>query len=95
MLRHHPQVADACVAGVPDERLGEVPVAWIRPAAGSCPDEATLCAFARQSLAAYKVPVAVRLVPDFPRTEIGKVLRRELAAGYKPAALPGGKEERA
>jgi acyl-CoA synthetase (AMP-forming)/AMP-acid ligase II len=82
-LRRHPQIADACVAGVPDERLGEVPVAWIRPLPGPPPDEATLRAFVRQTLAAYKVPVAVRLVEDFPRNEIGKVLRRELAAGWE------------
>ncbi len=82
-LRRHPQIADACVAGVPDERLGEVPVAWIRAIPGTRPEEADLRAFTRQSLAAYKVPVAVRLVEDFPRNEIGKVLRRELAAGWE------------
>jgi acyl-coenzyme A synthetase/AMP-(fatty) acid ligase len=83
MLRTHPEVVDACVAGVPDDRLGEVPVAWIRPAPGTAPDEADLRSFLHDRLPPYQVPVAVRLVAgDFPRTEIGKVLRRDLVAGY-------------
>ena len=89
-LRAHPQVADACVAGVPDERLGEVPVAWVIPHPDSAlgePDEVELelRTYLRDRLAPYQVPVAVRIVAgDFPRNEIGKVLRRELAAGYAP-----------
>ena len=82
-LRRHPHIADACVAGVADERLGEVPVAWVRAVPGTRPEESDLRAFTRQALAAYKVPVAVRLVEDFPRNEIGKVLRRELAADWE------------
>jgi long-chain acyl-CoA synthetase len=84
-LRRHPEVADACVAGVPDARLGEVPVAWVRPRAGARPSEPELLTFVRESLAGYKTPVAVRYVTDFPRTEIGKVLRRVLVAGFDPA----------
>jgi len=83
VLRCHPDVADACVAGVPDPRLGEVPVAWIRPAEGAVPRQPALQEFARRSLAAYKIPVAVLLVDDLPRNEIGKVLLRELVAGYE------------
>ena len=86
-LRSHPQVADACVAGVPDERLGEVPVAWVIPQSDSPPGEpgeSALRTYLRDRLAPYQVPVAVRLVAgDFPRNEIGKVLRRELAAAYE------------
>ncbi|GGV35913.1 hypothetical protein GCM10010182_70000 [Actinomadura cremea] len=82
VLRGHGLVADACVAGVPDDRLGEVPVAWVRPAAGEPPDPEALRAFVRERLAGYKVPVEVRFVDDFPRNEIGKVLRRELAARH-------------
>jgi len=81
-LRRHPGVADACVAGVPDERLGEVPVAWVRPRDGALLSEPELLTFVRENLAGYKTPVAVRFVADFPRTEIGKVLRRELVADF-------------
>jgi acyl-CoA synthetase (AMP-forming)/AMP-acid ligase II len=84
-LRRHPGVADACVAGVPDPRLGEVPVAWVRRRAGARLSEPELLAFARESLAGYKTPVSVRFVDEFPRNEMGKVLRRLLIASFVPA----------
>ncbi len=83
VLGAHPDVAEACVAGVPDERLGEVPVAWVRPTPGRQPDPLALRSYVRERLAPYQVPVAVHVVQgDFPRTEVGKVLRRELVADY-------------
>jgi acyl-coenzyme A synthetase/AMP-(fatty) acid ligase len=82
-LDAHPDVAEACVAGVPDDRLGEVPVAWIRPTPGRRPEPSALRSYLHDRLAPYQVPVAVYLVDgDFPRTEVGKVLRRELVADH-------------
>lgn len=82
-LRSLPGVADACVGGVPDDRLGEVPVAWVRADPGVTLDGGALLTAVRKTIAGYKVPVAVELVADFPRNEIGKVLRKDLIASYR------------
>jgi acyl-CoA synthetase (AMP-forming)/AMP-acid ligase II len=73
-----PEVAEACVAGVPDQRLGEVPVAWVRATPGESVDPTAVLAGLRDTLAGYKVPVHVEVVSELPRNEIGKVLRRTL-----------------
>jgi long-chain acyl-CoA synthetase len=86
VLRTLPDVADACVAGVSDTRLGEVPVAWVRPLPGRSPDPAVLLAATREVLAGYKVPTQITIVEDFPRNEIGKVLRGELVKQHDLSA---------
>jgi acyl-CoA synthetase (AMP-forming)/AMP-acid ligase II len=73
-----PEIAEACVAGVPDDRLGQVPIAWVRPAPGARIDPSELLTRLRTTLAGYKVPVALEVVAVLPRNEIGKVLRRAL-----------------
>jgi acyl-coenzyme A synthetase/AMP-(fatty) acid ligase len=75
-LLEHPDVTEAVVAGAPDPRLGEAPVAWVRASADIAAHD--LQGFVRERLAAYKVPVAVFLVDDFPRTDNGKVRKSEL-----------------
>jgi acyl-CoA synthetase (AMP-forming)/AMP-acid ligase II len=75
VLRLSPRVRDAAVVGVPDDRLGEVPVAFV---VGDASDE-ELVALCREHLVAYKVPSAFHRVDVLPRSEVGKVLRRELA----------------
>ena len=76
VLRLAPAVTDAAVVGVPDDRLGEVPVAFVVEA--SAVSDAELEAVCRQHLAPYKVPVRFERVDALPRNEAGKVLKREL-----------------
>lgn len=78
VLRLVPGVTDAGVVGVPDDRLGAVPVAFIVG-----PDSVTdddLRARCREHLAPYKVPVAFHRVDALPRNQIGKLLRNDLVA---------------
>jgi acyl-coenzyme A synthetase/AMP-(fatty) acid ligase len=78
VLRLSPAVAEAAVAAVPDERLGEVPVAFVVGAGGAEVDDDALERLCREHLVPYKVPVAFRQVDALPRSEVGKVLRRRL-----------------
>ncbi|GAA1944713.1 class I adenylate-forming enzyme family protein [Agromyces allii] len=79
VLMGHPAVADVAVVGVPDERWGESGVAWVVLQRGRVTDAAELISFASASLARYKVPRAVHLIDELPRSTAGKVLRRTLA----------------
>src|SRR6185436_8817703 len=72
-LYTHSAVADAQVIGIPDERLGEIVVAWIRLKAGQTADEEEIRTFCRDHLAYYKVPQHVRFVDAYPMTLSGKV----------------------
>jgi acyl-coenzyme A synthetase/AMP-(fatty) acid ligase len=81
VLRLHPSVAEASVVGVADDRLGEVPVAFV---VGTPVDADVLTAHCREHLVPYKVPADYVWVDELPRSEVGKVLRRELAASYTP-----------
>lgn len=74
VLRLHPSVIDVAVTGVPDDRLGEVPWAYV---VGEF-DPAELEAHAREHLAPYKVPAGWTQLAELPRNEVGKVLAREL-----------------
>jgi len=77
VLGTHPAVADVVVVAAPDPRWGEVPAAFVRPAAPL--DPAELEAFARERLASFKVPRIWREVAAFPLTASGKVQRFRLA----------------
>lgn len=78
VLRGHDRIADVAVVGTPDERLGEVGVAFYVPAPGARPDPAELTAWARERLANFKVPRRFLAVPELPRNAGGKVLKGEL-----------------
>jgi acyl-CoA synthetase (AMP-forming)/AMP-acid ligase II len=59
VLESHPSVAEAAVAGVPDERWGEQVTAWVVMRPGCAFDERALIAHARTRLTAYKCPKQV------------------------------------
>jgi fatty-acyl-CoA synthase len=67
-LLTHPKLAQAFVVGVPDPRLGEVPVAYVIPRPGAVTKESEVIDHCRGRLAGYKVPRHVFIVPDVPRT---------------------------
>lgn len=81
-LYSHPQVADAAVIGVPDEKWGEAVMAYIVPKAGEAVSVDEIIAFARTQIAGYKCPKQVALIEALPRNGSGKVLRRQLRATH-------------
>jgi acyl-CoA synthetase (AMP-forming)/AMP-acid ligase II len=85
VLRTHPDVADAVVMGVEDERFGQRLVAFVVPRTGSDLSEEAVLRFSRENLARFKVPRDVHLRDDLPRNALGKVLRRELKTGEEEA----------
>ncbi|MFI9045872.1 FadD3 family acyl-CoA ligase [Streptomyces sp. NPDC053427] len=78
VLRRHPAVADIAVVGAPDDRLGEVGVAFIVPVDDADPDPDELTAWTRERLANFKVPRRYHLLPELPRNAGGKILKGEL-----------------
>jgi long-chain acyl-CoA synthetase len=77
-LREYPGVRDAAVAGVPDDRLGEVPWAYLVVEPGTRIDADALREWCRERMAPYKTPVGVTILSELPRNEIGKLMRQDL-----------------
>ncbi len=75
VLRLSKAVDDVAVVGARDDRLGEVPVAFL--VGRAVPDD-ELAALCREHLVAYKVPAAFHWIDQLPRSEVGKVLRKDL-----------------
>jgi long-chain acyl-CoA synthetase len=87
VLISHPAVRDACVVGVPDNRLGQVPFAAIEAAPGlPIPSDDELKELVRQSLPVYNVPVAFAVVDELPRNPALKVSLPAVAALYDARA---------
>ncbi|MEW1819263.1 AMP-binding protein [Arthrobacter sp. NPDC080031] len=83
-LYTHPDVVDAQVVGVPDAKLGEELMAWVKLREGAEPMTAeTLRAYCKGKLAHFKVPRYVHVVDEFPMTVTGKIRKvdmREISA---------------
>jgi long-chain acyl-CoA synthetase len=78
VLFAHPDVLEAVVLGVADERLGEEIVALVVPKGGRRLDPDDVRDFARERVAAYKYPRLVLAVDGLPHGGSGKILRREI-----------------
>jgi len=85
VISAHPAVMEVGVAGIPDPVKGEVAKAWVVLKAGQQATEQELRAYCRERLAPYKVPAQVEFRTELPKTMVGKVLRRALAAEARNA----------
>jgi fatty-acyl-CoA synthase len=72
-LHAHPKIADVYVVGLPDEKLGERVLAWIRLQAGNEATEEEIREYCRGQIAHFKIPEYIRFVDSFPMTVTGKV----------------------
>ncbi|MEB2286283.1 MAG: fatty acid--CoA ligase [Polyangiaceae bacterium UTPRO1] len=70
-----PGVGQVAVIGVPDERLGEVAMAFVVPQPGAAPTAATVIAWSRENMANYKAPRRVAIVDALPLNATGKVTK--------------------
>ncbi len=72
-LHGHPKIADVYITGLPDERLGETVLAWVKLKADETASEDEIREFCRGRIAHFKIPQHIRFVESFPMTVSGKV----------------------
>ena len=81
VLLRHPAVEEAAVVGLPHEKWGEAPHAFVVLRKGATCGEDELREFARERLAHFKVPCAFHFTPDLPKTATGKIQKYVLRGG--------------
>jgi acyl-CoA synthetase (AMP-forming)/AMP-acid ligase II len=77
-LMAHPAINLVAVVGLPDARLSEVPVAFVRREAGQSVDEAAVIEHCKGRIASFKIPRHVIFVDEFPMTSSGKIQKVKL-----------------
>jgi acyl-CoA synthetase (AMP-forming)/AMP-acid ligase II len=78
IIARYDGVAEVAVVGIPDERLGEVGIAFVVERHGANVDPDALVAWCREKMANFKAPRSVTVVESLPRNASGKVLKFEL-----------------
>ncbi|WP_449352030.1 class I adenylate-forming enzyme family protein [Streptomyces shaanxiensis] len=86
VLTGHPSVLEAAVIGVPDEKWGEVVVAYVQPRPGSTVDPEALAALCARSLTGYKRPTAFFVVEAIPKNAVGKIDKTSLRTAHAEVA---------
>ena len=80
-LLRHPAVQEAAVVGIPHEKWGETPLAFVVLKPGAMTDEETLRGFCRGHLAHFKVPHGFQFIDELPKTATGKIQKFVLRQG--------------
>jgi len=80
-LLHHPAVVEAAVVGLPSEKWGETPHAFVVLTADASATEDELIAFVRDRIAHYKAPRGITFVAELPKTATGKIQKFVLRGG--------------
>ena len=81
-LMSHPQILDAAVVGIPDEKWGETVLGFVILAEDASISEDEIIAYSREKIAGFKCPKTIKFINEIPRNPTGKVLRRELREPY-------------
>ena len=82
IIIRHPAVREVAVIGVPDSTWGEAVKAVVATKPGMSVSAQDIITFCRDAIASYKKPKSVDFVPELPKNNYGKVLKRELRAKY-------------
>ncbi len=82
-LLRHPAIAMVAVIGIPDERMGEVGMAFVVPKPGATTTGDEIIAWSRDEMANYKVPRRVVIVEALPLNAVGKVVKPDLRAAAR------------
>jgi acyl-CoA synthetase (AMP-forming)/AMP-acid ligase II len=93
ILNGHPDIASVAVVGVPDDRMGEVGMAFVVAKRGVSVDEKAVVAWCRENMANYKVPRHIAVLGELPTNAMGKVTKfvlREKAAELLAATTRSG-----
>jgi fatty-acyl-CoA synthase len=81
VLLRHPSVQEVAVVGLPHEKWGEAPHAFVVLKPGATLTEDELRGFARERLAGFKVPKGMTVLPELPKTATGKIQKYVLRGG--------------
>ncbi|WP_369812567.1 hypothetical protein [Kineosporia sp. A_224] len=87
-LYRHPDVDEAAVVGIPDERLGEEVLAFVALRPGAVVTDVELIAYCRDHLAGYKYPRVVEVRLHLPKSATGKILKLQLKAQLTSGPAP-------
>lgn len=82
VLFAHPDIAEAAVIGVPDDKWGEAVKAIVVVREGQTPDPEAIIAWSRDKLAGFKIPKTIEFVSALPKNANGKILKHELRAPF-------------